>query len=400
MADEPSDGQASAPATEVTPPQDPQLPPDAEGTEAARATTQSLAVPVRPAIPALVSAVIIVAAIALTLGLLSDISSIVAPVFLALNLMIAAFPIYTGLRKINAPKIVASLATGIAVFLILVIGLGGLVWSVTKMVQTLGGHSDEFYALYEQTISWLGQFGFDEAALLDSLKSISPSNILSLASGLVSGTSAASGMIVVVVVMIVFLVMDLPSVAERLRATSRLHPAFTGSIQAFVLGIRRYWLVTTVFGLIVALLDGVVLLVLGVSLPLVWVILAFITNYIPNIGFVIGLVPPAILALFEKGPVAALAVVVAYCVLNVVIQSLIQPKFTGDAVGVTPTVSFISLLLWTWVFGALGALLALPATLAVKALLVDSDPRLRWVNAFISNAPESIAPDPVAADEA
>lgn len=353
------------------------------------------ALPVRPSIPALVSAVIVVAAIALSLGLLQNLSSIVAPVFLALNLLIAAFPIYTWLVKHRCPRLVASLATGLAVFIVLILALAALVWSVTKMVQTLSGYSDQFYEMYESAISWVGRFGFDESSLLNSLKSISPSNILSFASGLVSGTSAASAMIAVIVIMIVFMVMDLPSVSERLKVTHRLHPRFTDSINAFVLGIRRYWLVTTVFGIIVALLDGVVLLVLGVSLPLVWVVLAFITNYIPNIGFVIGLLPPALLALIEKGPITALIVVIAYCVLNVVIQSLIQPKFTGDAVGITPSVSFVSLLLWAWVFGALGALIALPATLAVKALLIDSDPRLRWVNAFISNEPEAITTEPL-----
>ncbi|QXT63809.1 AI-2E family transporter [Tessaracoccus palaemonis] len=352
------------------------------------------AVAVRPSIPALVTAVIVVAAIALTLGLLQDLSSIIAPIFLTLNLLIAAFPIYTWLVAKRCPRLVASLVTGLAVFVVLILGLAAIVWSVTKMVQTLSGYTDQFVAMYEQSIAWLGQFGFDESSLLNSLKSISPSSVLDFAGGLVSGTSAASAMIVVIIVMIVFMVMDLPSVGERLRVTQHLHPRFTNSITAFVTGIRRYWLVTTVFGLIVALLDGVVLLILGVSLPLVWIVLAFITNYIPNVGFVIGLVPPALLALFEKGPVTALIVVIAYCVLNFLIQSLIQPKFTGDAVGITPTVSFISLLLWAWVFGALGALIALPATLAVKALLIDSDPRLRWVNAFISNEPEAIAPKP------
>ena len=145
------------------------------------------------------------------------------------------------------------------------------------------------------------RYSWMEAALTDAnaaaRRSISPSSVLDFAGGLVSGTSAASAMIVVIIVMIVFMVMDLPSVGERLRVTQHLHPRFTNSITAFVTGIRRYWLVTTVFGLIVALLDGVVLLILGVSLPLVWIVLAFITNYIPNVGFVIGIIPPVLMAL-------------------------------------------------------------------------------------------------------
>ena len=107
---------------------------------------------------------------------------------------------------------------------------------------------------------------------------------------------------------------------------------------------------------------------------MLWAMLAFITNFIPNIGFVIGLVPPALLALLTGGWPLALAVVVVYCVLNLVIQSLIQPRFIGNSVGLSATVTFVALLFWAWVLGPLGALLAIPVTLLVKALLVDSIP--------------------------
>jgi predicted PurR-regulated permease PerM len=103
------------------------------------------------------------------------------------------------------------------------------------------------------------------------------------------------------------------------------------------------------------------------------------------VGFVIGLIPPALLALVDQGWVAAVWVIVAFSVLNFVIQSIIQPKFTGESVGVTPFISFLSLLFWYWVLGALGALLALPATLLLKAFLVDADPKARWVNNLIAS---------------
>lgn len=99
------------------------------------------------------------------------------------------------------------------------------------------------------------------------------------------------------------------------------------------------------------------------------------------------------MALLANGPTNALLVVVVYSVLNFVVQSLIQPKFTGDAVGVTPTVTFISLIVWAWVLGPLGALLALPATLLVKAVLVDADPQARWANAFLASKPETARAD-------
>jgi predicted PurR-regulated permease PerM len=62
-----------------------------------------------------------------------------------------------------------------------------------------------------------------------------------------------------------------------------------------------------------------------------------------------------------------------------VIQSLIQPKFVGDTVGLSVTLTFLSLVFWSYVIGPLGALLAVPASLLTKALLVDIDPASRWL---------------------
>ena len=359
-------------AHEETPPQDV----GAEGTS-------------RVGMPRLGLVAIIVAAVGLSLVLLQNLSGTIAPMFLALNLLIAAYPIFPGLRRIGIPKPIAAVVTMLAVFVVFVLGIGAIIWSVTQVVTVLTGYSQQFTDMYTAAAEWLAGFGLDEEALLNGLKSISPSNIIDVAGSILSGTSAATAIIAVVVVGIVFLSMDIPSVDARLGITHRLHPGLTDSISAVANGIRRYWVVTTIFGLIVALINGGVIVALGISLPIVWVVLTFITNYIPNIGFVIGLVPPALLALVEKGPTTALLVVILFSVVNFILQSLIQPKFTGDAVGITPTVSFISLLVWAWVFGALGALIALPATLTVKALLIDPDPRMRWINAFISNDPET-----------
>jgi AI-2 transport protein TqsA len=97
-------------------------------------------------------------------------------------------------------------------------------------------------------------------------------------------------------------------------------------------------------------------------------------------------------------------VVIGYSLLNVVIQSVIQPKFVGDAVGLSTSLTFLSLVFWTWVLGPLGALLAIPLSLLTKALLVDVDPSTRWLVPLLSGAGQkprmSVAragPGPVAA---
>jgi predicted PurR-regulated permease PerM len=151
----------------------------------------------------------------------------------------------------------------------------------------------------------------------------------------------------------------------------------------FARGTRQYMLVTTLFGFIVAVLDTIALVLLGIPLAVMWGVLAFVTNYIPNIGFIIGVVPPALLALLIGGPGLMVLVIVVYALLNFVIQSLIQPRFVGDAVGLSTTVAFLALAFWTWLLGPLGAILAIPLTLLAKAVLVDVDPRASWADALM-----------------
>jgi predicted PurR-regulated permease PerM len=79
-------------------------------------------------------------------------------------------------------------------------------------------------------------------------------------------------------------------------------------------------------------------------------------------------------------------------VLNFVIQTLIQPRFIGDSVGLAMTTTFVALVFWAWLLGPVGALLAIPLTLLVKALLVDVDPSAGWATALAG----SLAPEPKA----
>jgi predicted PurR-regulated permease PerM len=160
------------------------------------------------------------------------------------------------------------------------------------------------------------------------------------------------------------------------------------ALAGFARGTRSYLGVSAVFGLIVAAVDTAMLWLLGVPGAFVWGVLAFVTNFIPNIGFVIGVIPPALIALLEGGPALMLWVIVLYSAVNLVIQSIIQPRYVGNAVGLSTTLTFLSLVFWTWVLGPVGALLAVPMSLLVRALLVDADPEGRWRLPLISGQPD------------
>jgi predicted PurR-regulated permease PerM len=135
------------------------------------------------------------------------------------------------------------------------------------------------------------------------------------------------------------------------------------------------------------MLDSIALAIMGIPLAIAWGLLSFITDYIPNIGFIIGVGPPALLGLLTGGPQLMLIGIVVYCAINSVVQSIIQPRFIGDAVGLSVTVTFLALVFWAWLLGPLGAILASPLTLLAKALLVDIDPKAKWADVLLRSSP-------------
>ncbi len=311
-------------------------------------------------------------------------ANMVMPAFLALNLVIAAQPLQSLLERVGVPRWIAMVIVLLVLYLVLLALVGMLVWALWIAAEEIPQYQDRFYAMYHSTIEFLGRFGLSQDQVSESLHGVSPGTIIGALQNVAGQVSSAGGQLTILVIALTFLVFDVPGISRRRAAIATLRPRLADSLESFGDGLKSYWIVATVFGLIVAVMDVVALWILGVPLALVWGVLAFVTNYIPNIGFVLGLVPPALFALLTGGPADAIWVVVIYSVVNLVMQSFIQPKFTGDAVGLTPTVTFLSLVFWAAVAGPLGAILAVPLTLMFKAFLVDADPRMAWMSTFLT----------------
>lgn len=342
-----------------------------------------------PTMPRFLAIVVAFAAVGLAINFLQGIGSMVTSIFLAVNLMIIVYPLQRWLSQRGLPRAIGAVVSLLLVFAILIVFIWALGWSGQVLVNELPHYSSQLNDLYQSGIRWVAQFGVSEKQITSQLRSIDPSNILTVVNTVYTSATGIVSLLAVVVTISFFLAMDSIGLVDRLQTAEQYHPRLVSALEAFAVGVRRYWVVSTVFGIITAALDVAALYMLGVPMPIVWGILSFLTNYIPNIGFVIGLVPPALMGTLEGGVHTGLLVVAAYCILNFVVQSIIQPKFAGDAVGVTPTLSFVSLLFWAWALGAVGALLALPLTLLAKALLVDSDPNARWVNSLIAADPHT-----------
>ena len=325
---------------------------------------------------------------------------LLAPAFFALTLVITVRPLVALASRYHVPRPISAVGAIILIYAFVIGLFVALGVAIAQLIETLPGYSGKFEAIWTQFQALLGRFGIDQSTLMSQASGmLDTSRIVTLAQGMLSQVTSFGSVLMIMALTVVFLMFDMSRIELRARALTILKPEIAAALAGFAKAVRSYWLVSTIFGLIVAVLDVVALGILGVPMAVTWGVLSFITNYIPNIGFFIGLIPPALLALVDSGPWTALWVVVAYAALNFVIQTLIQPKFTGDAVGLNTTTTFLSLLFWAEVIGALGTILAIPLTLFVKALLIDSDPRSRWVSIFLSagdapvRAPDEVEPE-------
>jgi len=321
---------------------------------------------------ALASAVVVVVGLHLAAGL-------AGPVLLALVLAVTVSPLTGSLRRHRFPAWLAVTVSVLVVYVSLGVVVGAVVLSAGRLLDLLPSYHDELAALHTELAGTLTRLGIGRPGEDDVTGWITR-----VAGDLLGGVWEGLLEMILVVALVLFLAVDSVDLPARLAVTVRRRPMVVHALGDFARGTRRYVVVTSVFGLAVAAVDTVALWLFGVPLPVLWGLLSFTTNYIPNIGFFVGLVPPALLGLLDGGTGTMLAVVVTYCAVNFLIQSMIQPKVVGDAVGLSTTVSFLSVVFWAAVIGPLGALLAVPLSLLTKALLLDADPGTRWIAALIA----------------
>ncbi len=319
------------------------------------------------------------AAAVVALAGLSFAREIVGPLALAAVIVIICHPVRHPLERRDWPSWAATTAVIVVAYLVL-LALAGLLWfagvQFARLVVDMG---DELRATADAIVAWLTSVGLDEQAAAATAAILKPETIVGFAASLGGTVVGIAAALFFVFAYVIFMSADAARYARAERDFGSTARSALRRFDTFNSGVRRYYVVNASFGAIVAIIDGLALWALGVPAPAVWAILAFVTNFVPNIGFILGLIPPAVLALVVGGWPMFFAVIAIYSVVNVVLQVLVQPKFVSDAVSLSLTLSFFSVIFWTFIIGPLGALLSIPLTLLVRALVLEGDPGSRWL---------------------
>jgi predicted PurR-regulated permease PerM len=256
---------------------------------------------------------------------------------------------------------------------VLAIAAGLVVIGVIGFVRDLPAYRDELEALLQR----LGLTADDPGPLDPDANG---GSIRAVAAGVIDNVVAVGYSVFVVA----YLLVEAPAFPDRLRWAAGPRTTAVERGARLAERLRTYVVARAILGGIAAVLDTILLVVLGVPSALLWGILSFLLSFVPNIGFILALIPPAALGLLVGGPLTAILVVVGYCVINIAIDYVVQPRFVGSQVDLSATVVTVSLLFWAVVLGGAGAILAVPMTIAAAALLDafdDSRPLARLLGA-------------------
>ena len=267
-------------------------------------------------------------------------AGVVAPVFLALVLSITVQPLRRLPVRHGLPAWLGTALSLVAVYAI----VAGLVLILVISGLQLAGLLDDYAPQFEAFLQDLGAscraVGVSQGQVAAVQAALDPAKLIDALVALFGGVAGILSSVAFLVLLLFFTVTDAGTFASNLARVSPAGQRLAQAFQLFAHGSRQYLAVSTIFGAGVALLDVIALTILDIRYAWLWGLLAFITNYIPNVGFIIGLIPPTIIALLDHDAQTALAVVIIYCVLNIVIQSIIQPRVVGTTVGLSATSAF------------------------------------------------------------
>ncbi|HEX6558693.1 MAG TPA: AI-2E family transporter, partial [Longimicrobiales bacterium] len=304
------------------------------------------------------------AIVVLTAGLRAA-SGLLNPVLLAAFLAVLFQPVTKRLRN----RVAGGLAVTLVVLAVVLIGLA-LVGFVGVSLRQLAGeiptYRTQFESIATSVTHSLERRGIDAAGYID--QAIRGAEVGRIVLNVTGAVASAFGNGVLTLFIFAFMLGSLWEMERRAKRSARDHSPLAARFLESSELLRGYMAVRAVLGIAAAILNYLVLVIMGVPHALLWGVLSFLLSFVPNIGFALSVIPPVLLALLESGWVTALIVLAAYQVINMIIDNVIGPRMVGRQMQISPLLSFLSVIFWSWVLGATGAVLAVPLTVLIRDL--------------------------------
>jgi predicted PurR-regulated permease PerM len=309
---------------------------------------------------------------------------ILVPFVLAAFLAVVTMPVMFGLRARGVPSVFAIVLAVLLDFLIFLL----IILLLTNSVGAVNARLPDYVAiLQERLAAWTAALEARgiPAAQYVTLDQVDPQRVLDLFTGAVQFVVALLSKALLVGLIMVFILAEATILPFKFKAIlggqrgrlNLLH--LVGEVQGY-LWIKTMMSAGTGLGI------GLLCWAFDVDFPILLGLLAFLLNFVPNIGSLLAAIPAVLLTLIAHGEVRAAAVALGYMAVNGMFGNLLETHLFGRRMGLSMLVVFLSLLFWAWVWGPVGALLAVPLTMVVKIAL-EHVPDLRWIAVLMDREP-------------
>ena len=318
-------------------------------------------------------------------------SALLVPFLLALFIAIICGSPINKLQQRGLPAWLAGLLVGASVVVAIVLTFMLLGTTADDFVEAMPGYQAQFAVLVDRWTGWLEGYGIVVSrAGLD--EAFDPAAALGFFGGFISGFGDVLSNFVLILFTVVFLLADASSFGEKLAASQdHNHGRFLAAFKDLVVAMNGYITTKALVSVLTGILVWLGLLLLGVEFAILWAFLAFMLNFVPNIGSIVAAIPPVLLSLLELDPLLTGLIIALYLGVNMLVGNVIEPRWMGQRVGLSTLTVFLSLVFWGWMFGAVGMLLSVPLTMALKYLAMQH-PSTLWISVLLSNADAQLTP--------
>lgn len=330
-----------------------------------------------------VKALLVTAALFVVLAGLKIATNIVVPFLLSVFIAIICNPLIVKASKYRIPKPVAIVAI-IVIILILVLSLGGLVGQSARDLSDL---LPQYKAQLNEQFVWLTAKLAEYNIQISSeilIEYLNPSAAMGLAASMLSGLGGVMANLLLIIITVIFMLFEAPSLPRKIHHALDDPDMKMNQIDRFLESVNNYLAIKTLVSIATGICVSLMLWLFGLEFYLLWGVLAFLLNYIPNIGSMIAAIPAVSLAILQLGIGPAGAIGLGYITINMIMGNVIEPRYLGKGLGLSTLVVFLSLIFWGWLFGTVGMLLSVPLTMIIKIALEESKEG-RWFSVLLSN---------------
>ncbi len=303
------------------------------------------------------------AAVGVLVLVLKTLSAVLIPFLQAgFVAILASYPV-SFLERKRVPRALAAIGTVVCLLAVIVLIATLLATGIARAGADLPRYEARIERAVLSLLASLEEYGLETPpGYLLSL--FEPGAILKLAANLVGQVGGKAAQIFFVMLIAIYALLDAPRLRERMDRVFANDDKPVRS-EGYATVIYRYLIIKTIVSIGTGGTAGLLLALIGVDYALLWGLLAFLLNYIPQIGSIIAALLPVLLALIMMGPLHAVLTLLAFLVANFIFGNVLEPRLLGERFGLPVTLILFSLALWGSIFGITGFFLAVPLTMAV-----------------------------------